>query len=58
MLREMKDGRQSDVVVLGFAKAFDKVLHTRLLHKLHMYGIDPETCGWAVYRIPHNYRLY
>ena len=42
-----EDGMQSDVVVMDFAKAFDKVCHTRLLHKLHMSGIDPETCGWS-----------
>ena len=43
MLREMKGRKQSDVVVMDFAKAFDNVSHTRLLHKLHMYRIDPET---------------
>ena len=42
-----KDVKQSDVVVMDFTKAFDKVSHTRLLHKLHMYWIDPETCGWS-----------
>ena len=47
LLRGMKDGKQSDVVVMDFAKAFDKVSHTRLLHKRHMYGIDPETCRWT-----------
>ena len=36
MLRGMKDGKQSDVVVMDFAKAFEKVSHTRLLHKLHI----------------------
>ena len=39
--------KQSDVVVMDFTKAFDKVSHTRLLHKLHMYGIDLKTCRWA-----------
>ena len=34
-------------VVMDFAKTFDKVSHTRLLHKLHMYGIDTETCRWS-----------
>ena len=43
----MKDGKQSDVFVMDFAKAFSKVSHTRLLHKLHMYEIDQETCGWS-----------
>ena len=41
------DGNLSDVIVMAFAKAFEKVSHTRLLHKLHMYGIDPETCKWS-----------
>ena len=27
-------------------KLSNKVSHTTLLHKLHMYGTDPETCGW------------
>ena len=41
----MKDGKQSDVVVMEFAKAFNKVSYTRLFHKLHMYGIDPIADG-------------
>ena len=32
---------------MDFAKTFDKVSHTRLLHKLHMDGIDTETCRWS-----------
>ena len=32
---------------MDFATAFDKVSDTRLLHKLHMYGTDPEACGWS-----------
>ena len=47
MLKRMKDGKQSYVVVMDFAKAFDKVSHTRLLHTLHVYGIDPGTCRWS-----------
>ena len=42
----MKDGKQSDVFVMDFAKAFSNVSHTKLLHKLYMYEIDPETCTW------------
>jgi hypothetical protein len=30
---------QTDMIVLDFAKAFDKVSHPRLLHKLRHYGI-------------------
>ena len=31
--------RQTDVIVMDFAKAFDKVPHKRLLYKLDFYGI-------------------
>jgi hypothetical protein len=35
-----------DVILLDFAKAFDKVPHRRLLHKLKFYGIDGTTLAW------------
>ena len=31
--------KQTDLIIVDFAKAFDKVLHRRLLHKLKYYGI-------------------
>ena len=37
---------QVDVVLLDFAKAFDKVPHQRLLHKLHFYGVRQSTLRW------------
>ena len=33
-------------VVPDFAKAFDKVLHQRLLHKLHFYSVRQSTLSW------------
>lgn len=39
-------GLQSDVCVLDFSKAFDKVGHQRLLHKLRWYGISGKTNNW------------
>ena len=33
------DQKQTDVIIMDFAKAFDKVLHKRLLYKLDYYGI-------------------
>jgi hypothetical protein len=36
----MENGKQTDILVLDFSKAFDKVSHPLLLHKLHNYGIQ------------------
>ena len=38
--------RQTDVIIMDFAKAFDKVPHKRLLYKLHYYGIRGSTHQW------------
>ena len=35
--------RRTDVLLLHFSKAFDTVLHNRLLHKLNYYGICGKT---------------
>ena len=43
----MKNGKQGHVVVMDVVNAFDKVFQNKLLHKLHMYGIDPETREWC-----------
>ena len=37
---------QTDMIVLNFAKAFDKVSHPRLLHKLRHYGIKGKHNQW------------
>ena len=42
----MQKGVQNDVVVMDFAKAFDKVAHNRLLFKLSSYGVKGNTLGW------------
>ena len=41
-----RKGFQNDVVVMDFAKAFDKVAHNRLLYKLSSYGPNGNTLGW------------
>ena len=42
----MQKGVQNDVVVMDFAKAFDKVAHNRMLYKLSSYGVKGNTLGW------------
>ena len=40
--------KQTDLIIMDFAKAFDKVPHRRLYHKLHVdyYGIRGSTHKW------------
>ena len=37
---------QTDVILLDFQKAFDKVPHLRLLYKINYYGISGQTHQW------------
>ena len=37
---------QTDLIIMDFAKAFDKVPHHRLLYKLKYYGISGQTLNW------------
>ena len=38
--------KQADLIIMDFAKAFDKVPHKRLLYKLEYYGIRNDTLQW------------
>ena len=38
--------KRTDLIIMDFAKAFDKVPHRRLLHKLDYYGIRGSTHKW------------
>ena len=38
--------KQTDLIIMDFAKAFDKVPHRRLLHKLDYYGIRGSIHKW------------
>ena len=44
--KNLEDGKQTDLLILDFSKAFDKVSHNLLLHKLHHYGIRGNTHRW------------
>ena len=42
----LNDKGQTDVIVMDFSKAFDKVDHKRLLLKLHRFGINKDAISW------------
>jgi len=42
----MNESKQTDVILLDFAKAFDKVPHVRLCHKLSYLGINGTLLEW------------
>ena len=45
--KAMKHGhKQTDVIIMDFTKAFDKVPHRRLSYKLDYYGIRGSTHKW------------
>ena len=46
LTRNLDKNIQTDVVVLDFAKAFDKVNHSLLIHKLNSYGVTGKTNTW------------
>ena len=46
IVKRLATGSQVDIILLDFAKAFDKVPHSRLLHNLEYYGIDQATIKW------------
>ena len=46
LAKNLDSGLQSDVIFLDFSKAFDKVNHKLLLHKLDHYGIRGGLLSW------------
>ena len=42
----MTKGLQTDLVLLDFSKAFDKVNHLKLLYKLESHGVNQSTVLW------------
>ena len=43
LFNNMQEGKQTDVLILDFSKAFDKVGHQRLICKLDYYGVTDKT---------------
>ena len=46
LTKNIDDGSQTDVIVLDFAKAFDRVNHSLLCKKIESYGITGDTKRW------------
>ena len=46
VLNNMLDNKDTDVIYLDYAKAFDKVDHQILLQKLHAYGVRGKLLTW------------
>ena len=46
LAQNLDEGKQTDVILLDFIKAFDKVPHNRLCYKLSLYGIRGSLLLW------------
>ena len=46
LFETMEGGNQADILILDFAKAFDRVNHSLLIHKLQHYGIRGKVKAW------------
>jgi hypothetical protein len=46
ILKNLRNKQQTDVLIMDFAKAFDKVSHKHLVYKLDHYGIKGKTNKW------------
>ena len=46
LARNASKGKQTDLILLDFSKAFDKFSHSKLIWKLHNYGIRSNVLNW------------
>jgi hypothetical protein len=59
LLNNLHTGKQTDLIILDFSKAFDKVPHKKLLRKLDNYGIrGPLLVKWCVHLSVFNNWLF
>lgn len=50
----LDNGSSTDCVFLDFSKAFDKVSHKLLIHKLRTLNIDPYVLDWIIAFLSHR----
>ncbi|KAK3109083.1 hypothetical protein FSP39_022693 [Pinctada imbricata] len=46
LANNIQQGRQTDLILLDFSKAFDKVSRQKLIYKLYKYGVQGKNLGW------------
>ena len=46
LIENLTEGKQTNLMLLDFSKAFDKVNHLKLLYKLQVHGVQSKTLGW------------
>ena len=46
LARNLTSGKQTDLILLDFTKAFDKVNHLKHLYKLQIHGAQGKTLRW------------
>ena len=46
LMTSLEGGRWTDIIILDFAKVFDRVNHSLLVYKLQCYGIRGSTITW------------
>ena len=46
LAKSLDEGTQTDDIFFDFSKAFDKVCHKYLLHKLYHYGFQGNLLAW------------
>ena len=44
--RNLNSGKQPDLILLDFSKAFNKVTYLKLLYKLQVHGVRGKILGW------------
>ena len=54
LARKASMGKQTDLILLDFSKAYDKVSHSKLILKLHKYGIRGNVLGWVLAFLGHR----